>query len=59
MARRLPAGSLYALQGMAGRKKGVQVIADEAHQRVDITIDGKPFTSYVWPVRSRSRYCFH
>jgi hypothetical protein len=29
--------------------KGVQVIADEAHQRVDITIDGKAFTSYIWP----------
>jgi hypothetical protein len=29
--------------------KGVQVTADEAHQRVDITIDGKPFTSYLWP----------
>jgi hypothetical protein len=29
--------------------KGVQVTADEAHQRVDITVDGKPFTSYVWP----------
>jgi methane monooxygenase PmoA-like len=28
---------------------GVQVVADQAHQRVDITIDGKPFTSYVWP----------
>ena len=29
--------------------KGVQVIADESHRRVDITIDGKPFTSYIWP----------
>ena len=29
--------------------KGVQVVADEAHQRVDITMDGKPFTSYIWP----------
>src|SRR6202789_3289176 len=29
--------------------KGVSVVADEAHRRVDITIDGKPFTSYVWP----------
>jgi len=29
--------------------KGVAVIADEAHRRVDITIDGKPFTSYIWP----------
>jgi hypothetical protein len=40
------------LQGMAfaaNGTKGVQVVADEAHQRVDITIDGAPFTSYVWP----------
>lgn len=29
--------------------KGVLVVADEAHRRVDITIDGKPFTSYIWP----------
>ena len=28
---------------------GVQVVADEAHRRVDITIDGQPFTSYIWP----------
>jgi hypothetical protein len=32
-----------------GSAKGVKVVADEAHQRVDVTIDGKPFTSYVWP----------
>jgi hypothetical protein len=29
--------------------KGVQVVADEPHRRVDITIDGKAFTSYIWP----------
>ena len=29
--------------------EGVKVVADEAHRRVDITIDGKPFTSYIWP----------
>ncbi|MGA2536157.1 MAG: PmoA family protein [Terracidiphilus sp.] len=29
--------------------KGVAVVADEANRRVDITIDGKPFTSYIWP----------
>ena len=28
---------------------GVKVVADEPHRRVDITIDGKPFTSYIWP----------
>ena len=52
---RLLCGCLVAactLQGMAWAGqggKGVQVKADEAHQRVDITIDGKPFTSYIWP----------
>ena len=29
--------------------KGVQFVVDEAHRRVDITIDGAPFTSFIWP----------
>src|SRR5213593_3338657 len=29
----------------------IQVVANEAARRVDVTIDGKPFTSYVWPVQ--------
>jgi hypothetical protein len=33
-----------------GISKGVVVKADEAARRVDIAIDGKPFTSYIWPV---------
>ena len=33
----------------APTSKGVQVIPDETHRRVDITIDGAPFTSYIWP----------
>jgi hypothetical protein len=33
----------------AAAGKGVQVVADESHRRVDVTIDGKPFTSYIWP----------
>ena len=28
---------------------GVEVKVDEAARRVDITIDGQPFTSYIWP----------
>jgi hypothetical protein len=28
---------------------GVDVKVNEAGKRVDITIDGKPFTSYIWP----------
>jgi len=27
----------------------VKVVPNEASRRVDVTIDGKPFTSYVWP----------
>jgi hypothetical protein len=27
----------------------IQVIANDAARRVDVTIDGKPFTSYIWP----------
>ena len=30
-------------------RKGVRVVANEAQRRVDITIDGQPFTSYIWP----------
>ena len=29
----------------------IRVIPNEAEHRVDITIDGKPFTSYIWPER--------
>jgi hypothetical protein len=28
---------------------GVEVTVNEAAKRVDVTIDGKPFTSYIWP----------
>jgi hypothetical protein len=33
----------------AASTSGVQVVADEAHRRVDVTIDGQAFTSYIWP----------
>ena len=34
---------------VAVAEKGVRVTTDEAQRRVDITIDGQPFTSYLWP----------
>jgi hypothetical protein len=37
----------------AQAQKSVKVMADEANRRVDITVDGKPFTSYVWPTTLR------
>jgi hypothetical protein len=40
---------LAASTAFAASSKGVQVVADEANRRVDITIDGQPFTSYIWP----------
>ena len=41
--------SLVPLALAAAKGKGVEVIANEAARRVDITIDGKPFTPYMWP----------
>lgn len=32
-----------------GQHQRIQVTADEANRRVDVTIDGKPFTSYIYP----------
>jgi len=33
----------------AAASSGTQVVANEAERRVDIAIDGKPFTSYIYP----------
>ena len=33
----------------AAQERGVKVVKDEAKQRVDVTIDGQPFTSYIYP----------
>ena len=33
----------------AAKTAGVQVVAHQAQRRVDITIGGQPFTSYIWP----------
>jgi Methane oxygenase PmoA len=44
-------GGMLALGCVAfsGAAQGVRVVANEAERRVDVTIDGKPFTSYIWP----------
>lgn len=41
----LPGASRLA----AADDKGVQIAVDEAGRRVDVAIDGQPFTSYIWP----------
>ena len=41
-----PAGTSGAA---AAQAKGIAFASNEAAKRVDVTIDGKPFTSYIWP----------
>jgi hypothetical protein len=43
----LPMTAIGQMAKMSGA--GVKVTPDEANRRVDITIDGERFTSYVWP----------
>ena len=38
---------------MQAQKKGVAVVEDAAHHRVDVTIDGAAFTSYLWDTNQR------
>jgi len=40
---------LACIAHAAAPAKGVRVVADEANRQVVVTIDGKPFTSYIWP----------
>src|SRR5580698_5093827 len=45
----LAAALVLPLTAQTKPSGGVQVVPDVERQRVDITIDGAPFTSYVWP----------
>jgi methane monooxygenase PmoA-like len=53
MRRMVVFGLLAATMTLASHpliaSPAVQVVANEAERRVDITIDGQPFTSYLWP----------
>jgi hypothetical protein len=56
--------SLLVFVGFGGNvlarqsEKGVRVTPDEAQQRVDITIDGQPFTTYLWPTSLKKPVLF-
>jgi hypothetical protein len=52
LALALLLGGLIAAAGQSlpqSRVKGVQLIPDPANRRVDVLIDGQPFTSYIYP----------
>ncbi|MGB8031132.1 MAG: PmoA family protein [Terracidiphilus sp.] len=52
------AGLMWMAGAHAASPKGVQVVAGEANRRVDITIDGLPFTSYIWPATLKKPVLF-
>jgi hypothetical protein len=41
-----------------GPAKGVQLVADSANRRVDVFIDGQPFTSYIYPTSLKKPVLF-
>ena len=52
------AGLALVASAFAAPPKGVQVVSDSANRRVDITIDGRPFTSYIWPATLKKPVLF-
>ncbi len=53
MRRLLLCGLMMTAAMTAGAQKGVVVKEDAAAHRVDVTIDGAPFTSYLWQTNQR------
>src|SRR5438132_11088119 len=37
------------IESTHAQERGVRVIKNEASRRVDVFVDGQPFTAYVWP----------
>jgi hypothetical protein len=43
--------AVLALMGAGVAGAEVKVVPDETNRRVEVTVDGKPFTAYVWPTQ--------
>lgn len=53
--------TIYGLRGNAfagPAVQGIQIIPKESDRRVDITVDGEPFTSYIWPTTLKKPVLF-
>lgn len=50
----LPVVAAAALPGSSG----VEIVRKDADQRIDISIDGQPFTSYLWPASVKKPVLF-
>ena len=51
------AGLLVAAT-LTAQSKGIAVVPNDAARRVDITVDGKPFTSYIYPTSLKKPVLF-
>jgi hypothetical protein len=47
-----------AVSVRGARPAGVEVVRHDADRRVDILVDGKPFTSYIWPTTLKKPVLF-
>src|SRR5215471_12049135 len=45
----LPATLNFLVANSIAQERGVRIVKNEAARRVDVLIDGQPFTSYIWP----------
>jgi hypothetical protein len=50
---RLAAAALVLAPALAGAQGKVQVVQRDADRRVDVLVDGKPFTSYIYPTTTK------
>jgi Methane oxygenase PmoA len=44
--------------GQGAAEKGVRVVRDDARQRLDVYVDGQPFTAYIWPATQKKPVLF-
>ena len=49
MRRTILLCAAFSMSALISAPDHVQVSVNESGRRVDVTIDGKPFTSYIWP----------
>lgn len=50
--------AMLAIAPLLGNGKGVEVTVRESERRVDITVDGRPFTAYIWPASLKKPVLF-
>ena len=50
--------SILTIPALAKDGKGVDVNVNDSAHRIDVTIDGKPFTSYLWNTNQRKHVLY-